>query len=248
MKDFHRHYLTTYKYSNKIRLGNRGDGGYVIGDGIGDYDCYISAGVNDEESFTRDFIRHFSMPLEKNYAFDGTIQNYPYEYTQDIHFVRKNIGLTEDDKYTNLKYLFRRYENIFLKMDIEGCEIQWFNMLSGEEMSKIKQMVVEFHSINDSDFGATYNDKIKCLAKLNETHFIIHAHGNSNGTGWGMKREEAGIPGVIELTYIRSDMLHSPQLNDQPLPDPDLDFINCPNYPELSLDFPPFCFRDRTVS
>jgi hypothetical protein len=50
------HYLETYQCPfNKIRLGNNGDGGYVIAD-IGDkYDCYISCGVSDEESFSKDF-------------------------------------------------------------------------------------------------------------------------------------------------------------------------------------------------
>ena len=38
-------YLKTYDFSNKIRLGDKADGGYVIGELTNSYDCYISAGV-----------------------------------------------------------------------------------------------------------------------------------------------------------------------------------------------------------
>ena len=51
-------YLKVFSFDNKIRLGEKCDGGYVIGDISGNYDCYISAGVSNEESFSRDFINH----------------------------------------------------------------------------------------------------------------------------------------------------------------------------------------------
>ena len=44
-------YLKVFQFYNKIRLGNNYDGGYVFGDIGNKYDCYISAGVSDEESF-----------------------------------------------------------------------------------------------------------------------------------------------------------------------------------------------------
>jgi hypothetical protein len=42
--------LQVYNFDNKIRCGVDKDGGYVFGDLNGDYDCYISAGISDEES------------------------------------------------------------------------------------------------------------------------------------------------------------------------------------------------------
>ena len=54
-------YLTVYQYNNKIRCGVNSDGGYVIADLNGYYDCYISAGVSNEESFSRDFIEKYNM-------------------------------------------------------------------------------------------------------------------------------------------------------------------------------------------
>ena len=75
--------------NNKFRLGSKGDGGYVIGNVPGGYDCYISAGVSDEESFTRDFIKAYNMNYTNSFAFDGTIESYPYQFTRNITFVKK---------------------------------------------------------------------------------------------------------------------------------------------------------------
>lgn len=51
------------------------DGGYVIGELLGNYDCYISAGIGWDESFSRDFINRYNMNKYNSYGFDGTIDN-----------------------------------------------------------------------------------------------------------------------------------------------------------------------------
>jgi hypothetical protein len=119
----HLDHLKIYQYDNKIRLGSANDGGYIIAmfpEEENKYDCYISAGVSNEESFSRDFINKFNMKKDHCYAFDGTIQDYPYNYTKEIIYIKKNIGGHNDDKHTNLDFLFNKYNNIFVKMDIEG--------------------------------------------------------------------------------------------------------------------------------
>jgi hypothetical protein len=239
MSTEHIQYLTTYEYSKKLRFGQKGDGGYVIADLSGNYDCYISAGVSDEESFTRDFIKHYNLDLSKNYAFDGTIQAYPWQYTQNLHYIKKNISGENTDTTTNLKYLIEKHNDIFLKMDIEGGEYPWFLSLTEDDLKHFKQMVFELHCINDDRFDCPYDKKLECLKKLASTHYIVHAHANNNGTGWGVDREVNGIPTIIELTYIRKDCLEYPTLNKTPLPIEGLDFKNAP-YSELSLNFPPF--------
>ena len=101
----HHNYLKVFHFPKKVRCGVKMDGGYVIGD-ISGYDCYISAGVSNEESFTSDFIPMFGLKKEQCYAFDGTIDKYPEGYTKEIQFIRKNIGCTNDDSTNNLSFLF----------------------------------------------------------------------------------------------------------------------------------------------
>lgn len=236
----HLYFLTVYQHNDKIRLGINKDGGYVIGDNIGEYDCYISAGVSDEESFTRDFIKKFNMNKNQCYAFDSTINDYPYEYTNEITFIKKNICALETDITTNLKEYNNLYNNIFLKMDIEGGEYPWLESLNENDLKHYKQISMEFHGINDNSWDSSYDKKVKCFKKLANTHYLIHVHGNNHS---GIKQiYNSIIPDVIELTYIRKDVLTHPYFNTTNLPIENIDFKNNINYPEILLNCPPFKF------
>ena len=227
--------LKVYKFDNKIRCGINTDGGYVFGHIITDYDCYISAGIGDEESFTRDFINKYNMNEYNSFCFDGTVQNYPYHYTKKISFIKKNINNFNDDDNSNLDFLISKYNNIFLKMDIEGGEYPWLLSINEEQLNKLTQIVIEFHGINNDNFNCNYNNKMKCLEKLANTHYLIHAHGNNNANVVN------NIPDVIELTYIiKKYFREEPKLNTQVLPIINLDFPNKPYTNDINLNFYPF--------
>ena len=228
-------YLKVYNFANKIRLGENCDGGYVIGDIYNNYDCYISAGVSNEESFSRDFINKYDMNHENSYAFDGTINSYPYHYTKNITFIRRNIGAERNSKVANLSYFIEKYNNIFLKMDIEGGEYPWLLSLNKDALNKFQQIAIEFHGINDHSWGCTYVNKLKCLKKLAETHYLIHIHGNN------FSSVKNRIPDVVELTYIRKDYFtQEPELNKTCLPIQGLDFPNNVHTRDFNLIFKPF--------
>jgi hypothetical protein len=230
-------YLLCYQYNTKkkIRLGSIDDGGYIIGllkDN--NYDCYISAGVSNEESFSRDFINYFNMNKEQCFAFDGTIDDYPYNYTDKIIYYKKNINDYNDDNNTNLKFLINNYNNIFLKMDIEGYEFKWLSSLNTTELNKFKQIVIEFHGINDNSWGFNNDVKTNCFRILSETHYIIHVHGNNYGSTTNNE------PDVIEVTYVNKNIFSTiPLLNKTKLPISDLDYPNS-NKPDYDLNFYPY--------
>jgi hypothetical protein len=226
--------LKVYTFDKKIRCGIKKDGGYVIAELDGEYDCYISAGIGSEESFSRDFIIKYNIDKSNSYGFDGTIGGYPYHYTKTIQFEKKNINSFNDDNNTDLVYLIDKYDHIFLKMDIEGGEYKWLSYLTETQLSKFKQIVIEFHGITDDSWKCSYTNKVKCLEKLSKTHYIVHAHGNK------YKKIVNKIPEVIELTYVNKNYFSSvPQLNTQPLPIPNLDYPNF-GLGDIDLNFYPF--------
>ena len=124
------------------------------------------------------FIKKYQMNYANSYAFDGTINEYPYQYTRDISFIKKNIAAYNDECNTNLMELINKYDNIFLKMDIEGGEYRWILSMGEKELNKFAQIVIEFHGITNDEWGCKKEDKIQCLNKLVKTHYLIHAHGN----------------------------------------------------------------------
>lgn len=106
-------------------------------------------------------------------------------------------------------------------MDIEGGEYPWLLNINESQLSKFKQIVIEFHGITNDGWNCVYNDKVKCLEKLSKTHYIVHAPGNNNGPIVN------NIPDVIELTYINKKYFTSvPEINSTPLPIINLDFAN----------------------
>ena len=115
----------------KMRMGSPdGDGGYVVID-IPDakYDLLLAGGVADQVHFEDTFLDRWKVPC---YAYDGTINsNFP-KTKNPITFINKNIGPVETASETNMHDLFDKYNNIFVKMDIEGAEYPWFTSLDDE--------------------------------------------------------------------------------------------------------------------
>jgi len=227
--------LKVYYFSKKIRCGSNSDGGYVFADLDGGYDLYISAGISNEESFSRDFIKKYNMCEYNSFGFDGTIDKYPHEYTKNISFIKKNINSFNDDNNTDLSVLASKYNNIFLKIDIEGGEYPWLLSLNEELLHNFKQIVIEFHGITNDGWNTRYNDKVKCLEKLAKTHYIVHAHGNNYGPVFN------NMPDVIELSYVNKKYFDIvPELNTTSLPIAGVDFPNNTGKQDIKLNFYPF--------
>jgi hypothetical protein len=229
--------LKVYQYdkSLKCRLGKQNDGGYVIGLLNEPYDCYISAGINDDDSFSDDFILKYNMNEFNSFAFDGTIEKYPYKKNRSISFIRKNINSINDNENTNLSGLLEKYSSIFLKMDIEGGEYPWILSLSEADLNKFSQIVIELHFINRNILDIHPLDKIKAREMLASTHYPIHVHANNSVQGI------QNIPDVIEVTYINKRFFTSePPLNTDLFPLEGLDFPNALDLPDFNLNCYPF--------
>ncbi len=233
-------YFEVFDFPAKFRLGVPSDGGYVIADLEDGYDCYISAGVSNEESFSRDFIEKYGLNEYNSFAFDGTIKSYPYEYTRNISFINKNIGTQDNNNTTTLRNLLDGHSSIFLKMDIEGHEYPWLLSLSDNQLGNIKQLAIELHGIHDNSWGYLHDTKELCFARLATTHYLVHAHGNS----WGTVGKN-GMPDTIELTYVSKRYFQeggrvAPALNISPLPAVGLDYSNNAAIEDVNMNYWPF--------
>lgn len=243
--DYDPELFKVYNFDKKIRLGSSYDNGYVFGLIDKEYDCFVSAGISDEDSFTVGFLNKYNLDISNCYAFDGTINDIPLNIKNNIQFIKKNIGPLNNETSTNLSDLFEIYDNILLKMDIEGSEWEWIKITDEIHLKKISQIIIELHGITNNSwhtnftfnsFNTTFHEKIDCLKKLNKTHYLIHAHGNNAD-----KLSYNGIPNVIELTYVNKIHFNQiPTLNEKPLPDKILDFPNEKNLSDVDLNFYPF--------
>lgn len=236
-------YLIVYKSNHpKVRLGSSNDGGYIIADNL-DYDCCISCGIANDINFEKEFSQKYSNI--DIIAFDGTIDFLPESHPK-IEFVKKNITAFETDTTTNMHTLFEKYNDIFLKMDIETYEFRWLQTLSSQQLKKIKQLVIEFH-FPFNEPGFTHLDtplpiyaKMGVLKKLAETHTLIHFHGN-NCCGITLY-DNVIVPNVFECTYVRKDVQDAGEYNEEPIPSP-LDRPNLNTY-DIQLNHYPFVIKN----
>lgn len=239
--------VTVYKCPfPKKRIGRWVDGGYVIADMPEmKYDVLIAGGVCDDISFEEDFIRFQDNPKMPVYAFDGTVNSLPdSKYETQIIFTKKNIGFSETSDYTNLHALFSNYMNtkdprIFVKMDIEGGEVDWIKSLQPDHMNAIAQFVMEFHT--------PFSEKeIEMFTKINNTHILVHFHpNNAPGT-----RIHNGVffPNVFECTYLHKRYFGGKaELNMDYIPNDNVDVRNIPWNDEIYMGHPPFVHFEKFV-
>ena len=231
--------LTVYESPfPKIRMGNDGDGGYIIADiPLFQYDYLLGCGVSDDISFEVDFLSRY--PEVKSCLFDGTVDSLPEKHP-NITFVKKNIGPKETENETNLSKYFELYNNMFLKMDIEGGEYPWFEILTENQIDKFEQIVLEFHEPNSKQHQSVFD-------KINKTHYLIHIHGNNN---LNEPDYHQGIkaPKVFECTYLNKKYFRAkPKLNKDKLPITNLDKSNSPGTIDIDLSYPPFTNSSEDV-
>lgn len=209
----------------KKRYGKNNDGGYILAGGL-KYDCFLSAGIGNDLSFENDIMSRYS--FKQAHIFDGT-SLFKQEEIGNLQFHKVNIGTLNTETHTNLHELISKHENILLKMDIEGYECGWLDTLTASMLSRFRQIVIEFHGFVKS---------IPYVIQINETHKLIHLHGNNYG---GTIDIDGKIyPNVFECTFLNNHLCEVIKPNKQRLPIANLDQPNNAVQNDIDLNFYPF--------
>jgi hypothetical protein len=262
LNNFDYRILNTYTIPNAlVRVGPNADGGYVIADGF-DYDLFISCGIANDIRFEEAFLDIHKI---KCIAFDGTISSFP-SHRNSMEWISKNIGFSNTEKTTNLKEYFKNSKKIFLKMDIEGSEFNWLDSMTEEEFDNFSQIVLEVHWPFD-----VY--RMNMLKKLNNTHYIIHIHGNNYCDRDIPKHLPSGrtydgtvtinnsilpqikLPEVFEVTYINKKLCDNSLVEMKQIQNPTiLDYPNNPAAQDIYFSIPVItkqsleCLKNKTYT
>jgi len=213
------------------RFGNIGDGGYVIVDDLKKSDVLFSIGIGDNVSFDKQ-----SEPkVSKVILIDHTV---PWFLPPQGNFeiIRKPLQPEEaSTEGVTIKELLDSNStsgDYILKLDIEGDEWKVLNDLDAEDFLKFRQIIVEFHGLNEFE---DLENKISALHKLASTHVPIAVHPNNHGTYLVIGKTV--IPDVIEVTWARLNSYtfnsgnyfkngHLFSANSPDLPDIQVEWIN----------------------
>ena len=220
-----------------IRIGGKGDGGYLVPDDFANINTAISPGVSTEISFD---LAMADLGIDVIMA-DASVKGPPVE-NPHFHFLPKFVDVFEDDKNMRLDTLcdskaVDKDGDRILQMDIEGAEYRVLLDLSDKALKSFRIMTIEFHHL-DRIFAEFPLGIIQAtFSKLLRYHHVVHIH--PNNVARPTTRGDIVIPPVMEFTFYRKD--RATVLSDQKPKFPnELDQDNVSNQPSLIL---PNCWR-----
>ena len=227
------------------RIGSPNDGGYVLINDFTSDDFLISMGVADDVNFEMSVA-----PLVAgSHLYDFSIDDLPRPIPNG-QFFQERIGGTG---CTTLQDVVSKVPNnldLILKIDIEGSEWEAFDFSHGVDLKKFRQIVIEFHWLENILNEELFFRILRVLKKFNESHFVLNSHANNHGDTLSI--ENISLPSVLEVTYLRRNSYQIEEFN--PLSQEKLAKLNkpCnPNEPELyfldSLDFKNLLFGSNSI-
>lgn len=227
--------LTPYDakgFEKKIRLGNLGDGGYVVPyEILYLIDAAYSYGVENNVNFEKDLIKIKDIPVR---LYDYSIDDLP-EKNKNFFFKKEGVA-------TKKKRVFDTFENhlkennetgkkVLLKLDIEGAEWEVLNKILGGPSENIVAIVLELHRLQRYEKMIRY---IKILKKINSKFTLVHLHGNNNSKLFVFGNKK--IPSTLELTFINNNLINEKTVMVSSLPS-EQDYPNLPWKKDIPLDF-----------
>ena len=216
----------------KTRIGAAGDGGYVCLDDFTGLDTALSLGINDNVSWDSDMAdRGLTI-----HQYDHTVEA-PCAHDSRMIFHRTMIGPETGDGVETLAALIRRHDrgedrpNIILKIDIENWEWPVFDALDPALLSRISQIVGEFHAFEFMGYAEWSDRAERVIRKITEHFSLIHVHSN-NYAAFSIIAN-IPVPRVMEFTFVNHD-IYQVLPSDETFPN-ELDAPCDPNMPENQL-------------
>jgi hypothetical protein len=236
----------------KVRLGNKGDGGYVVLDEVCKNSSRLySYGVGNDISFEEDFYHRYSG--NKIRLFDHTVDGINTN-NKDFHFVQEGLSYKKLSHFNTLENHIRQFgdENVphkNLKIDIEWNEWKVFEELSDKTLRSFDQIICEFHTIpvqykdSHSPYFTEFHKQVyaqinnlmfarytKVMDKILNWYCIFHAHINNSlplVEVNGLK-----IPSLVELSLVNRQSITMARLPAKS------------RFPQDGLDYPNKTDRD----
>ena len=191
-----------------------------------DVEIYAYDASVNEKVFLKRFLKSLVKVYNPFLAIQAlnTLLDYLRFFSQHkIHHTKKFVGLNSinniDFHCTLSKILDDiQYENIFLKIDVEGSEYRFLETLISNQ-SRISGLVIEMH---DCDVHLNKIENFIMNFQLN----LVHVHANNHGE----VRLEDGLPLFLELTFSKYCTLE-----EKPILPNTLDMPNNKDNAEINL-------------
>jgi hypothetical protein len=187
-----------------VRIGPKGDGGYLVPDHLEGIYALFSPGVSNISGFEMDC----ALRGMKVFMADRSVER-PVESHINFTFTKKHVGSIDDDDHMTLDSwigasLPQNFDgDLALQMDIEGAEYESIISASTDLLRSFRIIVIEFHCLHHLWCRPYFEIASKAFTKLLKFHSCVHIHPN-NYCG-SVAFEDIEIPIIAEFTFLRND-------------------------------------------
>jgi len=200
-------YKTNYKL---IRLGEVGDGGYLLPDDLLEISACFSGGAGNTVKFEYDLA---NLGI-KCFIADYSVNNLPPPHHQNFIFLKKFLGIENSDEYINFnEYIdsnIRDKHDYILKLDVEGDEYVILLNLLEQHLKKMRIIVLEFHNFVNILTPLGFEIIKMIFTKLQKNHSIVHICPN-NITPKIKFSKQLTLFDQLEITFLRNDRITEKQ-------------------------------------
>jgi len=215
-----------------IRLGDFGDGGYLVPDDLQGIAACYSPGVSEQASFEMDLAKR-GIP---SFMADASVEHPPLD-VPGAQFLRKFLGGEDKGDVMTLASWVAATDpdpeaDLLLQMDIEGAEYATLAAAPRELLRRFRMIVIEWHHLPSVLTKPRFMAHALAVArKLREDFVTVHLHPN-NASG-SVEIDGEAVPRVVEATLLRRDRTQDLRPTTA-LPHP-LDRRHNPDKPALAL-------------
>lgn len=190
-----------------IRIGGKGDGGYLIPDDLQGIEYCFSPGVNT----VCDFENHLANLRIKSFLADYSVDAPPTRRAE-FTFDRKFLGASDHDNFFTLatwkdKYLSNYAGDLILQMDIEGCEYEAILSTPDNLLNQFRIMAIEFHFLQKLFEPFVFKLFSSSFEKILQHFYVSHIHPNNALDS--VRIGDLEVPPIMEFTFINKRRVSS---------------------------------------
>jgi hypothetical protein len=190
-----------------IRMGPRGDGGYLVPDDLDGISTCFSPGVSMVSGFEMECA---SRGMDVFLA-DASVEAPPDSHPQ-FSFSKKFIGAYPHGEFISMEQWIESSNpdpltDWLYQIDIEGSEYEVIINLPEHYLKKFRVIIIEFHAL-DHLFDDAFFRLANCAFRKILNHFsCVHIHPNNSASVVGS--DGIVIPKIMEFTFYRNDRIRS---------------------------------------
>lgn len=231
-----------YASCDLIRVGGETDGGYLVPDLLSDLQFCFSPGVADSAAFELDVAERYNIT---SFMADASVDGPPIN-NENFVFSKKFLGSVDNDDFMTLSSWVNQsvgttLGNRLLQMDIEGSEYDVLVFEDADFLATFSVMIVEFHNFEKLFEKHFLKMTSAIFEKIYKNFTICHVHPNNCTPAFTFGG--VTVPPVVEITFVRNDLLEKYK-TERPLTLPHaLDTPNVKGNPDYVL--PPEWWKQK---